>query len=390
MPSPTEVLPVDPRVTELLSHFPEDLFSDSFYRSWELVDRYGRAWMLELVDELGVFEALREPRSLPELRHELGFVESFRHALDWLVRGLVEVGLAVRFDDEPVRYQRRGELPPSVRASIREACLATDPHNEATLALLDVASQVYPRVARGEIRGQEALFGLGQTQLWLDYFHNENPIYAVNNRLAAHVACEHLPVQAGRVLEVGAGAGSGTDALLEAMATSSIRPSRYHFTEPSPFFRRRAERRLRSEHPDCPFEFGGLDIDQDLAAQGVEDGSCDLIYAVNVVHVARDLDRSLDAMRRALAPGGWLVAAESIRPFAGRTLSTELIFQILEDFWDVQLDPTRRPTPGFLTPEQWAGLLRDAGFSEVEVLPDHQRIREVYPRFCTGVVCGRA
>jgi SAM-dependent methyltransferase len=391
--SPIAVDPVDPRMTEILADFPPDLFNDSFYRSWELIDRYGREWVIELAHDLGLEAALREPATLEALQDRLGLVPAFGHALSWIVRGLEESGYVDAADPgASPTYTIKDGLPGSHREAVRRACLEADPANQPTLDLLDAAARAYPAVARGEVRGQEALFGLGQTQLWLDYFSNANPIYAVNNHLAAHVAVRHLPPGPLRVLEVGAGAGSGSEALLAALAAQERLPDveLYHFTEPSPFFRRRAERRFRATYPDLPWQFGGLDLDEEMPAETKGGDGYDLIYAVNVIHVARDLDRSLTRLRDALRPGGWLVAAESIRPHTGRTISTEMIFQILEDFWDVDLDPERRPTPGFLTPEQWTRLFEDNGFLEVEVQPDHCRIREVYPRFCTGVVCGRS
>ncbi|MBZ0112667.1 MAG: methyltransferase [Thermoanaerobaculia bacterium] len=385
--------PVDPLMTEILADFPSDLFNDNFYYSWELIDRYGREWVIELAHDLGLEDPLREPVTLGALQDRLNFVPAFSHALSWIVRGLEEAGhVAAAGTGDSTTYALQRSLPPSHREAVRRACLETDPANQPTLDLLDAAARAYPAVARGEVKGQEALFGLGQTQLWLDYFSNANPIYAVNNHLAAHVAVLHLAPGPLRILEVGAGAGSGSEALLAAL-TAQGRLSDielYHFTEPSPFFRRRAERGFRAAYPDLPWQFGGLDLDEEIPAPTVEREGYDLIYAVNVIHVARDLDRSLPQLRAALRPGGWLVAAESIRPHAGRTISTEMIFQILEDFWDVELDPERRPTPGFLTPEQWTRLFEENGFVDVEVLPDHYRIREVYPRFCTGVVCGRA
>ncbi|MDX1632941.1 MAG: methyltransferase [Thermoanaerobaculia bacterium] len=381
---------VDPRLRELLEDYPEDLFTDEFYRSWELVDRYGRNWALRLARELRLDEILEVPRTLDQIREEGGFVPAFDRALGWILAMLIEADHVRREPGE--RFVWRTQGPPVDRLEdLRRETLATDPANEAALDLLDAAGEAYPRVARGEVSGQSALFGLGKTGLWLRYFHNDNPIYSVNNRLAAEAAAGRLPEGPFRILEVGGGGASGTRALLEALDRDDrLRDlERYRFTEPSPFFRRRAERELRSDSPELPFEFGSVDIDEEFADQGVEPSSFHLVYAVNVLHVATDLDFSLSEIATSLRPGGWLIAAESIRPFSDRPTSTEMIFLILEDFCEVELDPERRPNPGFLTAESWRRLFDDAGFQRVAVEPDAEAIREVYERFCTGVVVGR-
>src|SRR5207253_431785 len=80
-----------------------------------------------------------------------------------------------------------------------------DPTYGPTFALLDEAAAVYPRVARGETTGEQALFQ--KVAIWTAYFNNTNPFYALNNRLAAQVAAARLPAGGGQVLEVGAGLG---------------------------------------------------------------------------------------------------------------------------------------------------------------------------------------
>src|SRR5204863_517404 len=136
---------------------------------------------------------------------------------------------------------------------LRDAVLDRDPTYGPTFALLDEAAAVYPRVARGETTGEQALFQ--KVAIWTAYFNNTNPFYALNNRLAAQVAAARLPAGGGRVLEVGAGLGSGTEALLgrlQAMGRLAL-VTAYHVTEPVPFFRRRAQRALDAAWPAAPW-----------------------------------------------------------------------------------------------------------------------------------------
>ena len=67
----------------------------------------------------------------------------------------------------------------------------------------------------------------------------------------------------------------------------------------------------------------------------------------------------------------------------------ELMFQILESFTDVDLEPEFRPNPGFLTPAQWRSAFTRAAFANVRIAPDIEGIRELYPHFFTGAICGQ-
>jgi hypothetical protein len=55
----------------------------------------------------------------------------------------------------------------------------------------------------------------------------------------------------------------------------------------------------------------------------------------------------------------------------------------------VKTDPEIRPNPGFLTADQWRRAFSRAGFPHTEIAPDVERIREIYPHFFTGAVCGQ-
>lgn len=387
------VIDARPELDARLGEFSPSLFDDRFYRSWELVNRYALEWTVRLGHQLGLVAALSEPVTAEEMRARLGFRPDFTPALESVLRRLSEMGEIesnVRGGED--EYRLHDSLREPDLASVRERCLANDESNRPALDILDAAGSVYLDVATGRTSGREALFGLGQTQLWLDYFDNENPTYAINNLLAAAAAARRIsPTDGLRILEVGGGAGSGTVALLQAFETAEALDHvlHYRFTEPSPFFRRRAERTLAERFETVPFEFSSVDIDVPLPEQGIERESFDLVYGVNVLHVAEDLVATLRELRESLRPGGWLVAGECIRPVPRMAVSTEFVFLLLETYREVELDPELRPEPGFLAPRHWGRLLQRSGYDPIQVVPDHAAIHEVYPHFFAGVVCGR-
>ncbi len=272
------------------------------------------------------------------------------------------------------------------------ALLQIDPANAATLALLDYAASLYPAVANGEQSGDRNLLGPQGVPLWLNYFHNDNLSYAVNNWVGAALAAECVSNQRTlQILEVGAGPGSASEILLRLFDERGLLPrvERYLITEPNAFFLRCGQRKLARQYPDLPLKWGTLNLDLPWSTQGINPGEFDLIYAVNVMHISRDLLFSLNEARSALASDGWLVIGECLRPYFNQPIYPELMFQILESFTNVQTDPEIRPNPGFLTAEHWRRAFTRAGFQRSEVAPNLDRIREIYPHFFTGAICGQ-
>jgi SAM-dependent methyltransferase len=376
----------------LLGELPTALLDEESFRCCELTDRYATEVARDLAVRLGISAPLALGATIDELVARGGFVESFRPALEALLRRLVDAGDVERSFDDGERYRTTRPITAIEREPLRAFALRVEPRSAPTFDLLDTAADAYPAVARGETSGEQELFAAGRIQLWLDYFSNDNPGYVLNNRLAAFAAANRIEaVQSPRVLEIGAGAGSATRALLAELARRGRLDELplYDFTEPSPFFRRRGERELRALHPDLPLRVRSLDIDRPLAAQGFEPGSYDLVFGVNVLHVAQRLDWTLRELGALLAPRGWLVGGECLRPYDGQSVPADLVFQLLTSFTGVATDPQTRPRHGFLEAASWRRAFDAAGFGRVEIVPDLERIREIYPRFFTGVICAR-
>jgi SAM-dependent methyltransferase len=392
-PAPVFVPPaMDPRLAALLAGYPPFLFNERLHQSIELLERYSIDLAIELRDRLGAARQLVAWRATPELCEMLSCQPRFAFALTWLLERLIEPGyVEAQHSNSVRRYRLRRPWVPAL-TELRKIGLAIDPANVRSLDLLDRAASVYPAVARGEANGEQALLGLDGIPLWLAYFHNDNPAYAVNNWLGSIAAVERLEQRRElRILEVGAGAGSASLTLLRALEERGLLPrvQRYLITEPNAFFRRRAQRELSAAYHGLPLAFQPLDINRPWAPQGLEERAFDLVFGVNVLHVAKDLLFSLHEARTVLADEGWLVLGECLRPRRGQPIYTELMFQILDGFTDVVTDPEFRPNPGFLTASQWHMAFARAGFDRIEVTPDVERIREIYPHFFTGAVCGQ-
>jgi SAM-dependent methyltransferase len=385
--------PRDPRLAHWIKDYPPWLFGEHLYRSIELMERYSIDLAIDLLGRLNAIDQLGEWLSARKLCQACSFQPRFSSALGWLLERLIETGCIEARTDGGTRSYRLQHAPwrPEL-ARLRAVGLDIDCGNAPTLDLLDQAASLYPVVARGEQSGEQGLFGAQAIRLWLNYFHNDNLTYTVNNWVSAVFAADRLATRAKlRILELGAGAGSASEILLRCFDERRLLPriERYLITEPNAFFRRRGQRELSSRYRDLPLEWGALDIDLPWDTQSGARGEFDLVYGVNVLHVAKDLLFSLNQARGALAADGWLVIGECVRPYVNQPIYAELIFQILDSFTDVNTDPEIRPNPGFLTADQWRRAFARAGFERAEVTPDVDRIREVYSHFFTGAICGQ-
>ena len=375
------------RLAELLPAELIPLFDDRFVGSCTLFEEYVHRLALRVVGGTGLDAAAREPGTPGEIAVRAG-LDAARApvAVGWLLATLALTGRAARAGDG--RFHIPAALPDLDPEEVAQAQDRHDPSALASYRMAALAAALYPPVLHGTVSGEEALFAPDRISAWFEYFSNDNLIYAISNRIGAFAAERALHGDGGPVLELGGGLGSGTAAALERFTEtgrlSAVRS--YRLTEFAPSFLRRGQRRLAGQFPGVPLSFGRLDMDRPFGEAGVEDGAFALVYGVNTLHVARDLEFTLAEIRRALAPGGALVLSECVRPFPGRPVCIEFLFNLLEAFRAPRLVEPWRPNGGFLTPEHWTAALEACGFRDVTVYPDITRIREVCPSFVVAAI----
>src|SRR5438309_469480 len=384
--------PSDPRLAHWLKGYPPSVFSEPLYQSIELMERYSIDLAIDLLRRLDVMGQLGEWRSANELCRVLSFRPGFSFALGWILERLVETGcVEARANGDARSYHlQRAPWQPELER-LRAVGLSIHPANAATLDLLDHAASLYPAVASGEESGDHSLFGPQGIPLWLKYFHNDNLTYAVNNWVSAILAADRLSARPRlRILEIGAGAGSASETLVRWFDQCGLLPQieRYLITEPNAFFRRRAQRDLAKQYPDLALDWAALEGNLPWDTHGVARADVYIVFGVIVVHVSKNLLFSLNQARSALTSDGWLVIGECLRPYVNQPIYPELMFQILESFTEVLTDPEIRPNPGFLTADHWRRAFTRAGFNHAEVVPDIDGIREIYPHFFAGAICG--
>jgi SAM-dependent methyltransferase len=394
-----DVIGIDDREAERVAaavaeHLPPSLtshFGPGFTRSHTMFDEFVYRHALRVVDDTGLAGAMDDWCRVEDTVTRAG-LEPNRSVIpvDWLLRHLASRGALARADGAGgPRFRLEAPLPALDPAEVLEAQRRHDPACLPSYVLAETAARDYPAFLRGERAGEDVLLAPARLPLWTGYFSNDNALYAINNRVGAAALAAHAPPGDFAVLELGGGLASGTLAALDHLAAAGRAGdvTAYRFTELVPAFLRRAQRLVTERCPQASIvSFAGLDMNRPFQEQGVAPGSVGIVYAVNTLHVARDLPFTLAEIRKAVAPGGRVIASECVRPSAGQTLYPEFVFNLLETFRAPVLDPRHRPNGGFLTPEQWTAALEASGFVDARVWPDVPRIRQVFPTFFVGAI----
>jgi SAM-dependent methyltransferase len=366
-------------------------FGEAFVRSHILYGEFVCRLVLRIARESGMATALGVPGDAGEIAARAGLASAqARVPVDWMLRFLASRGWLERVAGEAGRrYRSRGELPGLDPSPVRQEQQRWEPSWLPAYTLAETVARDYPAFLRGEVAGEDVLFAPRRLRLWVDYFSNDNGLYAVNNRVGAVAVADWLPGPGSSMLELGGGLASGAVALLaELEARDCLGDIRgYRFTEPVSAFLRRGEQTLRDRFPAlASLTFGALDMNQRFAEQGVAPASVSVVYAVNTLHAARDLGFTLQEVRRTLSPGGRLVISECVR--AAEPIYADFVFNLAEAFRSPRLDPRYRPHGGFLGTGAWTGVLEAAGFDDVRVLPDVAAIRVEVPDWSVAAIGG--
>ncbi|KAE8381596.1 polyketide synthase [Aspergillus bertholletiae] len=155
-----------------------------------------------------------------------------------------------------------------------------------------------------------------------------------------------------RILEIGAGTGATTEAILRAFTTS----------EGVQLFSQYTDRCSPLIQNESKVQFSVLDISKEPSSQGFRPGSYDLVVASNVLHATPQLSNSLRNVRSLLACGGYILIHElcSTVPYLNGLMG------LLPGWWAGK-DDDRVDQP-FVSAERWDQELQNTGFSGTESL----------------------
>ncbi|KAL5356851.1 hypothetical protein BJX96DRAFT_171992 [Aspergillus floccosus] len=162
-----------------------------------------------------------------------------------------------------------------------------------------------------------------------------------------------------RILEIGAGAGSSTEVILNALTPKGGERhfSKFTVTDAVPSLLHTLKQRFDSVPR---MEFSQLDISKDPGEQGFRPSSYDLIVVCNVLYETPVLRDSLTHIRSLLVPGGRLLLYEP----CAEVPYLDTFMGILPGWWlGVGGDRDIKP---YVTIDRWEEELRGSGFSGID------------------------
>ena len=213
----------------------------------------------------------------------------------------------------------------------------------------------------------DALRVLFEDNLVEDYYTASSKSSICFKRLQNFLEAIALKRPSMRIMEIGAGTGVFTNMVLDAISVrdeSSLLATmcdHYSFTDISPSFFDNAQTKF-SEHSH-KMSFSMFDLEKDIVLQGQQETSYDIIIAANVLHIGKNLVKSLQSIRRLLKPGGKLILHETTTP---SDITTGFVFGLLQDWW-VSAETNRQMSP-LLTECDWHLLLKQSGFSGADIM----------------------
>ena len=357
---------------------PVDLLIDERYLADSAAaTRQVRTHALRILAALGLWQQTpAAPLPAAALAAALGVQPAVAFAFAWLLEEAVLAG-AVAAGGGPAGDPAARLYRPLAAPAAGDLALppVADPAGlGSSLPMFAHIAERYPDYLRGDRSGAAILLKGPALRLWEDYFSDANPLYDVHNRLGWAGLCRALEPwrRSGRpcrVLELGAGTGGGTAAILAGLAQLAERGEavprvRLTISDVAPSFLLATVERLAPRAaalaPAVALEKRRLDFGRPLAEQGVEAGSVDVLVGVNALHNGSDLAAVLQAVRPALAPDGALVVSESLCG-PGEQVHQEIVFNLLP--LAGQAAGGGRPRSRFHAAEVWQEALAGAGFA---------------------------
>ena len=327
------------------------------------LERLSRSYALMTLERLGWQRTASEPVEPDALRERLGVLPEhgrlFRRLFEMLARaGVVEASGDTFVAVPGPEAFGAATLPVDPEAFGAEMAERYE-HGSTEIGLFLRSAGALADVLVGDADPLTLLFSSGEPTA-ADLYLKAPVARAANQLLADTVAALLQQLPDGRrlrVVEVGAGTGSATAAVLPELPEGRFD---YTYTDISAGFFAEAEDRFGGSEASITYRV--LDIEHDPGSQGFEYHAYDLVIASNVLHATRHLSETLEHCRDLLAPSGHLVALENLRGQGW----LDLTFGQLDGWW--RFADSCRPHHALASPAVWRQALDDAGFEGIEVL----------------------
>ena len=232
---------------------------------------------------------------------------------------------------------------------------------DGMIKLLDRCLEGLPKILSGATEAPDIIFPKGDTGALEEVYDNNEWSQFFNDQLAASVVKIAQAVQAKapsypiRIVEIGAGTGSTTKAVLQALEDAELNIE-YIYTDISPSFIQHGRTSFGIDRPWMSFKL--WDIDQPFSSTQASSSQVDVVIATNVLHATSDILHALRNAKSALAADGHLLINETVY----KTLFGTLTFGLLDGWWAFSDQELRLQGAPLLGVDQWRAALAEVGF----------------------------
>ena len=246
-----------------------------------------------------------------------------------------------------------------------KAAWLQDDAQKALIALVEACLRALPEILTGKQLATEVIFpdgsmhlveGVYQGNAGADYFNGvlaDTAVAYVRERLARDPAAEI------RILEIGAGTGGTTSAILPALVPFKDHLREYCYTDLSQAFLMHAEQRYAPGHAYLTTRI--FDVSRPIDGQDIDADRYDLVIAANVLHATKNIRNSLHNAKAPLKKHGLMLLNE----LNGTPLVVHLTFGLLEGWWLYDDSALRLPGNPGLSPHTWQRVLEEEGLRSV-------------------------
>ncbi|GEK15641.1 class I SAM-dependent methyltransferase [Aliivibrio fischeri] len=235
-----------------------------------------------------------------------------------------------------------------------------------TIDYARISAQTLPDLIQGKVQAVHILFPQGSTELACALYQEGIPAQYQQQaavQLLTRIINHWSGDQPISIIELGAGTGSTTQALLpslDALYEKNSVEFNYLFTDLSTAFHDSFNQNYPQPRPW--FKQDIYDIDHRPRPQGYNNNSVDIVIAGGVLNAAKNTDEALAGIAELLKPGGWFILTEPT--------SEEYWVMASQAFMLTQAEDDRANAEStFLSYQQWLTALQSANFEMVVDLP---------------------
>ncbi|MGR7977052.1 type I polyketide synthase [Bacillus velezensis] len=232
----------------------------------------------------------------------------------------------------------------------------------AHVRLAEETLRVLPDILTGKLPATEVMFpdssfrlveGIYRNNIISDFFNDklaDTLIAVLRERL------EKDPQAKIRILEIGAGTGGTSAAVMRKLKPYEAHIAEYCFTDISKAFLLHAEDVFGPEYPYVTYKI--FNAEQPVSTEVPDIGTYDAVIATNVLHATKNIRSTLRHAKAMLQKNGQLF----INEINSRTIFNHVTFGLLEGWWLYEDHDLRIPGCPGVEPAGWAEALSLEGF----------------------------